>query len=57
MLNALITLYIFESFRAFISNDTVRIHLLFSGFRIYSEYIFKGYSTLTFIVWAQIYAP
>ena len=53
----LITLYIFESFRVFLSNDTLRIHLLFSRFQIYSEYIFKGYSTLTFIVWAQIYVP
>lgn len=53
----LITLYIFESFGVFISNDTLRIHLRFSSFQIYSEYIFKGYSTLTFIVWAQFYAP
>lgn len=53
----LITLYIFESFRVFISNDPLRIHLLFSSFQIYSEYIFKGYSTLTFIAWAQVYAP
>jgi len=53
----LITLYVFESFTVFISNDTLRTYLLFSSFQIYSEYIFKGYSTLTFIVWAQIYAP
>lgn len=53
----LITVYIFVSFKVFISNDTLRIPLLFSSFQIYSEYIFKEHSTLTFIVWAQIYAP
>lgn len=53
----LITVYIFVSFKVFISNDTLRIHLLFSSFQIYYKHIFKEHSTLTFIVWAQIYAP
>lgn len=53
----LITLYIFVSFKVFISKDTLRIHLLFSSFQIYSRYIFKEHSALTFILWTQIYAP
>lgn len=53
----LITVYIFVSFKVFVSNDTLKIHLLFSTFQIYSKYIFKEHATLTFTVWAQIYAP
>lgn len=50
----LIKLHISGSFRVFISNDTLRIHLLFPSFEIYSEHIFKGYSTLTFIMWTDL---